>query len=57
MIAAQELEYPGCLDKYKWFARFLLEGKVSKGLQGLCGEIILVYTCTEVYLQQIDYII
>ncbi|XP_072034599.1 probable ATP-dependent RNA helicase DHX37 [Amphiura filiformis] len=33
LIPAQELEYPRCLDRYKWFARFLLEGKVISSLQ------------------------
>lgn len=32
-IPAQELEYPSGLERYKWFARFLLEGKVIPGLQ------------------------
>ena len=27
-IEAIKVEYPECLDKYKWFARFLLEGQV-----------------------------
>ena len=31
-IPAQEIEYPAGLDRYKWFARFLLEGKVVAAL-------------------------
>ena len=31
-VPAQELEYPAGLDRYKWFARFLLEGKVVPAL-------------------------
>jgi len=31
-VPAQELEYPRGLDKYKWFAKFLLEGKVVTAL-------------------------
>lgn len=31
-LPAQELEYPKCVEKYKWFARFLLEGKVCPKL-------------------------
>ncbi len=27
-MSAQELPYPDCLDKYKLFAQFLLQGKV-----------------------------
>ena len=27
-LAAQELEYPKCTERYKWFARYLLEGDV-----------------------------
>ena len=27
-LPVQELEYPKCTDRYKWFARFLLEGHV-----------------------------
>ena len=27
-VPAQELEYPAGLERYKWFAKFLLEGKV-----------------------------
>ena len=27
-IPAQEMEYPPGLDRYRWFSRFLLEGKV-----------------------------
>lgn len=27
-VPPQELEYPAGLDRYKWFAKFLLEGKV-----------------------------
>lgn len=27
-IPSQELDYPAGIDRYKWFARFLLEGKV-----------------------------
>ena len=34
-VPAQELDYPTCLDKFKWFARFLLEGKVAPGLARL----------------------
>ena len=28
-VPPQELEYPTGLDRYKWFARFLLDGKVT----------------------------
>ena len=28
MLPAVELEYPKSLERFKWFARFLLEGKV-----------------------------
>ena len=28
MLPPQEVTYPDCLDAYKWFARFLLEGLV-----------------------------
>ncbi|XP_021370446.1 probable ATP-dependent RNA helicase DHX37 [Mizuhopecten yessoensis] len=31
-LPAIEMEYPLTLEKYKWFARFLLEGKVIPGL-------------------------
>lgn len=31
-VPAQELEYPTGLDKYKWFGKFLLEGKVVPAL-------------------------
>nr|XP_006823126.1 PREDICTED: probable ATP-dependent RNA helicase DHX37-like [Saccoglossus kowalevskii] len=31
-IPAVELEYPNNIEKYKWFAKFLLEGKVIKSL-------------------------
>ena len=31
-VPAQELEYPAGLDKFKWFAKFLLEGKVIPAL-------------------------
>lgn len=27
-IKSVEVEYPECLDKYKWFARLLLEGLI-----------------------------
>ncbi len=27
-IKAVEVEYPLCLDKYKWFSRYLLDGLV-----------------------------
>ena len=33
-IPAQELDYPSGLEKFKWFARFLLEGKVEPSLTG-----------------------
>ncbi|KAK3752383.1 hypothetical protein QZH41_008586, partial [Actinostola sp. cb2023] len=32
-IPTQELEYPSGLERFKWFARFLLEGKVIPALQ------------------------
>jgi len=32
-IPSQELDYPAGLERYKWFARFLLEGKVVPKLQ------------------------
>lgn len=32
-VPAQELEYPSGLEKFKWFGRFLLEGKVLTSLQ------------------------
>ncbi|XP_071848157.1 probable ATP-dependent RNA helicase DHX37 isoform X3 [Apostichopus japonicus] len=32
-ISVQEMEYPECLDKYKWFAKFLLEGEVVDQLK------------------------
>jgi ATP-dependent RNA helicase DHX37/DHR1 len=32
-IPSQELEYPPGLEKFKWFARFFLEGKVVPSLQ------------------------
>ena len=31
-VPAQELEYPTGLDKYKWFGKFLLEGRVVPAL-------------------------
>jgi len=31
-VPAQELEYPTGLDKYKWFGKFLLEGRVVAAL-------------------------
>ncbi|KAK3084248.1 hypothetical protein FSP39_010668 [Pinctada imbricata] len=31
-VPAVRLEYPRSIDKYKWFARFLLEGRVVKNL-------------------------
>ncbi|XP_033627885.1 probable ATP-dependent RNA helicase DHX37 [Asterias rubens] len=33
MLPAVELEYPKSLERFKWFARFLLEGKVIHALQ------------------------
>jgi ATP-dependent RNA helicase DHX37/DHR1 len=32
-VNAVEVEFPECLDLYKWFARFLLEGQVIEGLK------------------------
>jgi ATP-dependent RNA helicase DHX37/DHR1 len=32
-IGAVEVEFPVCLDLYKWFARFLLQGEVVEGLK------------------------
>lgn len=32
-IQATELPYPDNLDRYRWFARFLLEGKVCPKLE------------------------
>jgi ATP-dependent RNA helicase DHX37/DHR1 len=32
-IQAVEVEFPDSLEKYKWFARFLLEGQVCDGFK------------------------
>ena len=31
-LPPQELEYPKCVEKYKWFARFFLEGEICSKL-------------------------
>lgn len=44
-LAAQPLDFPEGLDKYKWFARFLLEGKVWLFRFKFCGSTIGVCVC------------
>lgn len=46
-IPAQELDFPAGLERYKWFARFLLEGKVVSCLKPfvpflLCAPVTMV---------------
>ena len=39
-LPTQELEYPKCTDRYKWFARFLLEGHVVSMLAPLTQNLL-----------------
>ncbi|XP_071491371.1 probable ATP-dependent RNA helicase DHX37 [Diadema antillarum] len=39
-LPSQELEYPKCVDRVKWFARFLLEGKVVPSLKKYTSSLL-----------------
>ncbi|KAK3586402.1 hypothetical protein CHS0354_013106 [Potamilus streckersoni] len=39
-LPAVELEYPAGIDRYKWFARFLLEGKVCPKLKKFVPDLL-----------------
>lgn len=46
-LPVQELEYPKCTDKFKWFARFLMEGDVVPMLANF-GQTLLARPSTMV---------
>ena len=50
------LEYPTGLEKIKWFARFLLEGKVFSKLQKLSGDLLsLPSTMVKTWAKYVNY--